>query len=107
MIGTTFAKIRGPVHRTLWQTTSINDPHAKSWGPHRRKTRCRTKTGKALWNLAHLWKSIIGRLRLLLLDHFHRCLEKSLVKDTRPFPQLHTAPTMIHLIYGRKNVLLG
>jgi hypothetical protein len=24
-------------------------------------------------------------LRLLLLDDFHRCLEKSLVKNTRPF----------------------
>jgi hypothetical protein len=107
MTRSSVAKIRGPLHRPVWRTSSINHPDAKNFGPTCFDSRFRTKNGEALWKLPHLWKSIIGGLRLLLLDDFHRCLEKSLAKNTRPFPQLHTAPTTINLLYGRKNALLG
>jgi hypothetical protein len=107
MTRSTFAKIRGSLHRTLWQTSSINHPDAKHFAPRGLDSRSSTKNREALWKLPHLWKSIVGGLRLPFLDDFRRCLEKSLAKYTRPFPQLHTAPTTINLLYGRKNALLG
>jgi hypothetical protein len=33
MTRSTFAKIRGSLHRTRWQTSSINHPDAKHFGP--------------------------------------------------------------------------
>src|SRR5215510_4931544 len=102
-----FAKIRRPMHRPLWRPSSINHPDAKNFGPSCLDSRSRAKNGEALWKLSHLWKSIIGGLQLLLLDDFHRCLEKSLAKNTRPFPQLHTAPAATNLLYRRKNALLS
>jgi hypothetical protein len=80
MTQSSVAKIRGALHRPLWRTSSINHPDAKNFGPSCLDSRSRRKNGNALWKLAHLWKSIIGGLRQLLLDDFHRCLEKSLVK---------------------------
>ena len=74
------AKIRGSLHRLLWRMSSINDPDPKSFGPSCPDSRSGRKNGNALWKLPHLWKSIIGGLGQLLLDDFHRCLEKSLVK---------------------------
>jgi hypothetical protein len=107
MTRSTFARIRRSLHRPLWRTSSINHPDAKNFGPSCPDSRSRRKNGNALWKLAHLWKSVIGGLRQLLLDDFHKCLEKSLAKNTRPFPQLRTAPTTINLLYGRKNALLS
>jgi hypothetical protein len=80
MTPSAFAKIRGSLHRTLWQTSPINDPDANILGPSGRDSRSSGKNGNGLWKLSHLWKSIIGGLRQLLLDDFHRCLEKSLAK---------------------------
>ena len=74
------AKIRASLHRLLWRMSSINHPHSKNFAPRCPDSRSRRKNGNALWKLAHLWKSIIGGLRQLLLDDFHRCLEKSLAK---------------------------
>jgi hypothetical protein len=107
MTRATFTKPRGSLHRTLRRSSSINHPDAKNFGPRCLDSRSRTKNGEALWKLPHLWKSIIGGLRLLLPGDFHRRLEKSLAKRTPPFPQLHTAPTTINLLYGRKNALPG
>ncbi len=102
MTRSSVAKTRGPLHRPAWQTSSINHPDAKNFGLSCPDSRSRRKKGNALWKLAHLWKSIIGGLRQLLLDDFHRCLEKSLAKTLGPFPQLHTAPAAMNLLYGRK-----
>jgi hypothetical protein len=80
MIRSTFANTRRSLHRPLWQTSSINDPGSKHFDPSGRDSGSRRKNGEALWKLPHVCKSIIGGLRLLLLDDFHTCLEKSLAK---------------------------
>src|SRR5215831_16218522 len=80
MTPSTLAKIRRSLPRPLWRMSSINDPDAKNFVPSRPDSRSRTKNGNALWKLSHLWKSLFGGLRQLLLDDFHRCLEKRLAK---------------------------
>jgi hypothetical protein len=80
MTRSNFAKIRRSLHRPLWRTSSINHPDAKTFGPRGPDSRFTTQTGNALWKLPHLCKSIIGGRWQLLLDDFHRCLEKSLAK---------------------------
>jgi hypothetical protein len=80
MTRSSVAKIRGPLHPPAWRTSPINHPDVKNFGPSCPDSPSRRKHANALWKLAHLWKSIIGGLRQLLLDDFHRCLEKSLAK---------------------------
>jgi hypothetical protein len=106
MTRSTFAKIRGSLHRPLWQTSSINDPDAKNFGPSCSASRSRTKNGNALWKLAHLWKSIIGGLRPLLLGDFRRCLEKSLAKTLGLFHS-YTQHQRLTYSIGEKMLLLS
>ena len=80
MTRSTFENIQGSLHRPPCRTSSINHPDAKLSGPTCRDFRSSRKNGNALWKLPHLWKSMIGGLRQLLLGDFHRCLEKSLAK---------------------------